>query len=108
MGEGKGGGGQEGLPPTLILPRKRLCRNIILRHQPKLVLSKSEGTLEILHCVQDDTLCQILHFVQNDRHSVSSYYDTVSKGGGGFECFFHSSPSSPLLERAILILSLPV
>jgi hypothetical protein len=30
------------------------------------------------------------------------------KGGGGFECFFHSSPSMPLLERTVLIRSLPV
>jgi len=30
------------------------------------------------------------------------------EGGGGFECFFHSSPSMPLLERTVLIRSLPV
>ena len=28
---------------------------------------QSEGTHEILHFVQDDTLCQILRYAQNDR-----------------------------------------
>ena len=55
-------------PPPLPSPLGRLCRNVILRHQPKNL------------CFPTHWFYEILHFVQNDRYSVSSYYDTVSGG----------------------------
>src|SRR4030043_551611 len=73
---------------------KRLCFNVILRLQPKLVLSKSEGTLEILHGVYPEPMNETLRFaqgykwrrVQNDRRRVQNdnggFHDHDAPGPG--------------------------
>ena len=64
----------------------RLCRNVILRHQPKNLGFLTYGFYEILHGVYPEPKTETLHFaqvdtwrrVQNDKKGVLESFGTAS------------------------------